>query len=90
MRSLFAATQFALVLSATFLTGCTDVCDEAAVVLDEYCGMAVDPGTEVECDGERQAFSQCIVDHPGPACDYFYDPVAGADNAFGRCVAAIP
>lgn len=52
--------------------------------------MPVDPGTAVVCSVEREAFSRCIVDHPGPACDYFYDPVANADNAFGVCVEAIP
>lgn len=94
MRSLFAASFAVFILSLVSLTGCSDVCDEGAVVLDEHCGIEVGmeprPGMEFTCDGDRQAFSQCIVDHPGAACAYFYDPVAGADNAFGRCVEAIP
>jgi hypothetical protein len=82
---------FSLLMGALLVvSGCATPCDEAADVLIRQCLREVTGETDMACEGERLAFNQCIIDHPMAACDWYYDPVAYAGNAFDLCPRAIP
>ncbi len=78
----------ALALFVVLAPSCTDDCDRAIEVLDRQCGIVVDRDPGEACEGEMSVVSRCIIDFPYDACDYYYDPVAEADNPFARCAFA--
>lgn len=70
-------------------TACKDVCEKAADVTENDCGVTVEDGDgedgeEVECEGDAEAFSQCVVDNADAYCEWLDDPVATM-NDFTDC-----
>jgi len=69
-------------------TACKDVCEKAAAVTEDDCGITVDggdgeDGEEVECEGDAETFSQCVVDNSAAYCEWLEDLTT--TNDFTEC-----
>lgn len=68
------------------------VCDQAAAIIENDCGQMLESGESggeaMACEGVNEASSQCVVDNPDAACDFYDDPL-NPDNAFAMCVAEV-
>jgi hypothetical protein len=85
MKPMRGARAGLLALVTLLFGGCTDVCDRAIVLLDRECGIDTTRDPDEMCEGDQKRVSECIVEHPDDACDYYYDPVAESDNPFAVC-----
>lgn len=89
----------AVLLATTGTTACgEDTCEKAADITKE-CTPPATGGTptrtvettKADCSGAREAESKCIVDNKDAFCAFLKDPAAAsADNAYSKCVAALP
>lgn len=75
-----------------FWTGCGDVCDQAASIIED-CNLQggqmmqpppTEPAVEQACEGEAKRTAQCTVDHRDVVCAYFKDLTTS--NAYGQCL----
>lgn len=86
-----------LVFVVAMGTACKDVCEKAADVAENDCGLEPtddgdDEAEEVECTGDTEAGAQCIVDNSDEFCEYL-DKLGEGDftftNAYTECVGEI-
>lgn len=69
-----------------------DVCDDAADLLVDECGLPepsgdAEEGEEAACEGEAEAAAQCAVDNSAAFCETVTDPTnVSADNAYLQCI----
>ncbi len=74
--------------------GGKDVCQQAADVIIDDCGVEPDGGDggdggeNAACEGQTEASAQCVLDHPDEVCAFFADPTdTTAYENYAACVA---
>lgn len=71
-----------LIFVVCLSTACKDVCEKAADVTENKCGIEVEGGDDdaaedVECTGDVEAAAQCVVDNKDAYCEYLDKLSAG-------------
>lgn len=93
----FLAFGFGLTLAACDEDdgGSKSVCDEAADIIIDDCGVEPDGGDggdggDAACEGDAEASAQCVVDYPSEVCAFFADPTdTAAYENYANCVAEV-
>ncbi len=83
-----------LICIVSLSTACKDVCEKAADITENDCGIEPsgegEEGEDVECEGETADLAQCAVDNKDAYCDFLDDPLNNAeDNAYADCIADV-
>ncbi len=80
-----------LVFVVAMGSACKDTCEKAAEVTEDKCGLEVDTedpdddDEEVECSGDAEAFSTCVIENADAYCEWLDDVTTS--NDFSECIA---
>lgn len=84
-----------LIFVVSMSTACKDVCERAADVTENDCGIEPTDegdgeGEDQECTGDTEASAQCVVDNKDAYCEWLDKLSAGEfdfTNAYTECLA---